>query len=71
MPGNRLGRPPTIDLSVLTPRQRLVITLHYFDNWTEQEIADGIGIHQSNVSRAIARACARLRAHISAPIGRA
>jgi len=29
----------TVDLNRLTPRQRLIVTLHYFEGWTLPEIA--------------------------------
>ncbi len=50
-----------IDLSVLTPRQRLVVTLHYFDNWSEREIAAGLGISHQAVHDSHKRAIQRLR----------
>lgn len=64
-----------IDLSVLTPRQRLVVTLHYCDNWTLEEIAQALGQRsvRDTHARAIAslrRACVGLGRDASAPIGR-
>jgi DNA-directed RNA polymerase specialized sigma24 family protein len=64
MTGNRTDLPTTVDLAVLTPRQRLVVTLHYFDNWTEQEIAEALG--QASVRTLHARALSRLKQHFSA-----
>jgi len=51
----------TIDLSVLTPRQRLVITLHYFDSWSEREIAEGMKLSRRSVRDLHERALDRLR----------
>lgn len=50
----------TVDLGVLTPRQRLVVVLHCYDNWTSQEVADAIGITTRNVERCYSRALLRL-----------
>ena len=51
---------PSIDLSVLTARQRMVVVLRYYDNWTNLEIANAIGITVRNVERCHRRAIARL-----------
>ena len=52
---------PTIDLSVLTPRQRLVIVLHYYCDWTYAEIAQAVGISDVTLRKSGSRALARLR----------
>ena len=57
----------TLDLGVMTPRQRLVVVLHYYDNWTIQEIADALGITARNVKRCHSRAILRLHDAASPP----
>jgi len=52
----------TIDLSRLTPRQRLVIVLHYYCNWTYGEIAQAIGTMDVTVRQDAKRARSRLKA---------
>jgi DNA-directed RNA polymerase sigma subunit (sigma70/sigma32) len=52
---------PVIDLSVLTPRQRLVIVLHYYCDWTYGEIAQAIGISDVTLRQDGSRALSRLR----------
>lgn len=61
MSGDRADMPATIDLSVLTPRQRLVITLHYFAGWSEREIATALRISHQAVDHLHKRAIERLR----------
>ena len=56
---------PSIDLSVLTARQRLVIVLHYYDNWTYVEIAQAIGSADSTVRHHAKNALSRLRANVT------
>jgi RNA polymerase sigma factor (sigma-70 family) len=73
MSGDHADRPTTIDLAVLTPRQRLVVVLHYFAGWSEREIADGMKLSRRSVRDLHQRALGRLRrehAH-PAPISRA
>ena len=50
-----------IDLSVLTPRQRLVVVLHYYCDWTYVEIAEAIGVSDVTLRQAGFRALSRLR----------
>ena len=52
---------PNIDLSVLTARQRLVIVLHYYCEWTYVEIAEAIGVSDVTLRQAGFRALSRLR----------
>ena len=56
---------PNIDLSVLTARQRLVIVLHYYDNWTYVEIAQAIGSADSTVRHHAKAARSRLKANLT------
>ncbi len=62
MTGNRDDLPPIVDLAVLTPRQRMVVTLHYFAGWSVAEISAALGIHERATKRLHQRAIARLRA---------
>ena len=45
----------TIDMALLTPRQRAVIALHYFQDWTLAEIAEGMNAPLGTI-------CSRLNA---------
>jgi RNA polymerase sigma-B factor len=55
-------------LSVLTPRERMIIDLRFEDGLSQSEIAEGLGLSQTQVSRLIRRALEKLsqRAGISA-----
>src|SRR4051794_39385711 len=48
----------TVDylLSTLSERDRTIVTLRFFDNLTQSEIAERVGISQMHVSRLLARA---------------
>lgn len=56
-------------LSVLTARERMVIDLRFEDGLSQSEIAEGLGVSQTQVSRIIRRALAKLskRAGVAAP----
>lgn len=45
----------------LTPRQREVLLLYYFEGMLQPEIASHLGINKSSVSRTIKRARERLK----------
>ncbi|WP_369123000.1 SigB/SigF/SigG family RNA polymerase sigma factor [Streptomyces viridochromogenes] len=45
----------------LTERERRVIRLRFYHEWTQQQIADEIGVSQMQVSRILARSITRLR----------
>jgi RNA polymerase sigma-B factor len=55
-------------LSVLTPRERMIIDLRFDDGLSQSEIAAGLGLSQTQVSRLIRRALEKLsrRAGITA-----
>jgi RNA polymerase sigma-B factor len=55
-------------LSALTPRERMIIDLRFEDGLSQSEIAEGLGLSQTQVSRLIRRALEKLaqRAGISA-----
>jgi RNA polymerase sigma-B factor len=47
-------------LSVLTPRERMIIGLRFEDSLSQSEIADTLGLSQTQVSRLIRQALAKL-----------
>jgi RNA polymerase sigma-B factor len=49
-------------LAQLTPRERLILQLRFFDGLTQSEIANRLQISQMHVSRLLARSLAQLRA---------
>ncbi|GIF63097.1 hypothetical protein Ais01nite_11320 [Asanoa ishikariensis] len=51
-------------LGVLDDRERRILTLRFFGNLTQLQIAEQIGISQMHVSRLITRALATLRRHL-------
>jgi RNA polymerase sigma-B factor len=53
-------------LRQLPERERKILRLRFFDDMTQSQIADIMGISQMHVSRLISRTCARLRAEIMA-----
>jgi RNA polymerase sigma-B factor len=55
-------------LSALTPRERMIIDLRFEDGLSQSEIAEGLGVSQTQVSRLIRRALEKLsqRAGVSA-----
>jgi RNA polymerase sigma-B factor len=55
-------------LSALTPRERMIIDLRFEDGLSQSEIAEGLGLSQTQVSRLIRRALEKLsqRAGVSA-----
>lgn len=46
----------------LAPRERLMLKRLHFDNWTQRQIAEEIGVSQMQVSRLLSRLIDRLRA---------
>lgn len=55
-------------LSVLTPRERMIIDLRFEEGLSQSEIAEGLGLSQTQVSRLVRRALDKLskRAGVSA-----
>ena len=51
-------------LAALTPRQRTVITLRYFEDLSVEQTADALGIRASTVKTLTQQALARLRASL-------
>src|SRR3954468_2140941 len=47
-------------LSILTPRERMIIDLRFEDGLSQSEIADGLNLSQTQVSRLIRRALEKL-----------
>lgn len=50
----------------LAPRDRLIVECRFFRGWTQQEIADEIGVTQMQVSRLLARILSDLRQQVAA-----
>ncbi|MFN0284780.1 MAG: SigB/SigF/SigG family RNA polymerase sigma factor [Kineosporiaceae bacterium] len=48
-------------LDRLPPRDRRILALRYFNGWTQQQIAEDVGVTQMQVSRLITKALRRLR----------
>ena len=51
-------------VGALPVRERRILTLRFFGERTQAEIAQELGISQMHVSRLIARTLARLREHL-------
>lgn len=54
-------------IAALPERQRTVLTLRFFDNLTQTQIAERIGCSQMHVSRLLAKALDTLRRHVRQP----
>jgi RNA polymerase sigma-B factor len=54
-------------LAALPKRDQTVLRLRFFDNMTQTEIAERLGISQMHVSRLLARSLAALRQQVLAP----
>lgn len=52
-------------LPQLRPTEQLVVKRLFFDGWTQQQVADEIGVSQMHISRLRSRALAKLRAQWS------
>ncbi|WP_158220638.1 SigB/SigF/SigG family RNA polymerase sigma factor [Kineosporia sp. A_224] len=50
----------------LPPRDRRILALRYFSGWTQQQIAEDVGVTQMQVSRLITKALRRLREGLEA-----
>ncbi|MFI5934331.1 SigB/SigF/SigG family RNA polymerase sigma factor [Actinoplanes sp. NPDC051494] len=53
-------------MATLAERERTILSLRFFGNLTQSEIAERIGVSQMHVSRLITRALAKLRTELSA-----
>jgi RNA polymerase sigma-B factor len=53
-------------MKCLDPREQRIITLRFYGNLTQQEIAEQVGISQMHVSRLISRALLKLREQLDA-----
>ena len=52
-------------LAMLGAREQKILSLRFYGNLTQSEIAEQMGLSQMHVSRLIARSLLRLRAHLS------
>jgi RNA polymerase sigma-B factor len=52
-------------LAALDPREQRILTLRFYGNMTQSQIAEQIGVSQMHVSRLLARALAKLRGQLS------
>jgi RNA polymerase sigma-B factor len=59
---NRLALGPALGL--LDDRERRILTLRFYGNLTQTQIAEQVGISQMHVSRLITQALATLRSHL-------
>ncbi|MDR7276835.1 SigB/SigF/SigG family RNA polymerase sigma factor [Catenuloplanes atrovinosus] len=53
-------------LRALSPREREIITLRFYQEWTQARIGEHLGISQMHVSRLLQRALGTLRTHMQA-----
>jgi RNA polymerase sigma-B factor len=53
------------ELALLPNREREIVFLRFFEDLTQAEIAERVGISQMHVSRLLARALERLRSVVS------
>jgi len=51
-------------LAALDPREQRILTLRFYGNLTQSQIAEQIGVSQMHVSRLLARALAKLRGQL-------
>ena len=56
-------------LATLPEREQLILRLRFYDDLTQSEIADRLGISQMHVSRLLSRSLAKLRSHADSPGG--
>lgn len=54
-------------LAALPEREQLVIKLRFFENMTQTQIADRVGLSQMHVSRLLSRSLTALRQNVSTP----
>ncbi|WP_344572665.1 sigma-70 family RNA polymerase sigma factor, partial [Winogradskya humida] len=51
-------------LALLDEREQKILTLRYYGNLTQSQIADRLGISQMHVSRLLTKALAKLRTQL-------
>lgn len=51
-------------LAALPRREQLILRMRFYDEMTQQEIADRLGVSQMQISRLLARVLAQLRAEL-------
>jgi RNA polymerase sigma factor for flagellar operon FliA len=52
-------------ISVLPEREKLVVTLYYYEELTLREIGEVLGVTESRVSQLHTKAILRLKAHLA------
>jgi RNA polymerase sigma factor FliA len=57
-------------IAALPERERMVLTLYYYEELTMREVGATLGVVESRVSQLHSSAMARLRAALGAPCGR-
>jgi RNA polymerase sigma-B factor len=53
-------------LDVLTPRERRIVALRYYRDWSQQRIAAEVGLSQVQVSRVLSASLAKMRGRLEA-----
>jgi len=53
-------------LDVLSPRERRVVALRYYRDWSQQRIADEVGLSQVQVSRVLSSSLLKMRGRLEA-----
>lgn len=53
-------------LDVLTPRERRIVALRYYRDWSQQSIAAEVGLSQVQVSRVLSASLAKMRDRLEA-----
>ena len=61
------GHPIDAAVSRLAPRERTILRLRFWEDLTQGQIGEVIGISQMQVSRLLADILAKLRIHIDSP----
>lgn len=56
-------------LDELPEKERMVLSLYYYDELTMREVGDVLGVTESRVSQLHAKALSRLRTHLETPLG--
>ena len=54
-------------LNELAPRDRRVLEMRFFEELTQSEIAESVGVSQMHVSRLLSRALGELRSRVGEP----